>query len=125
MDINDSVRALLANMVQKPLYVALRTPNDLSRFSALLEAHLQWAIAAEQRGELFASGPFGEEGGVPGALGGMSIVRAASMEEAQQILSRDPFVRERVYTPSIRKWLLMEGGITVTLRFSDQSYLLR
>ncbi|MFS8977887.1 YciI family protein [Cupriavidus necator] len=125
MDINDNARALLANMLQKPLYVALRTPNDLSRFSEVLEAHLQWAIAAEQRGELFASGPFVEEGGVPGALGGMSIIRAASMEEAQQILSWDPFIRQQVYTPSIMKWLLMEGGVTVTLRFSDQSYLLR
>jgi uncharacterized protein YciI len=125
MDINDNARGLLAKMLQKPLYVALRTPGDLSRFSEVLEAHLQWAVAAEQRGELFASGPFVEEGGVPGALGGMSIVRAASMEEAQQILARDPFIRERVYTPSIRKWLLMEGGVTVTLRFSDQSYLLR
>lgn len=125
MDINDDARGLLAKMLQKPLYVALRTPNDLSRFGELLEAHLRWAIAAEQRGELFASGPFVEEGGVPGALGGMSIVRASSMEEAQQILSRDPFIREGVYLPSIRKWLLMEGGVTVTLRFSDQSYLLR
>lgn len=125
MDINDNARGLLAQMLQKPLYVALRLPNDLSRFSEVLEAHLQWAIAAEKRGELFASGPFVDEGGVPGALGGMSIVRAASMEEAQQILSRDPFIREGVYVPSIRKWLLMEGGVTVTLRFSDQSYLLR
>ncbi|SFU43471.1 YciI family protein [Pseudoduganella namucuonensis] len=125
MDINDNARGLLAKMLQKALYVALRTPNDLSRFGELLEAHLQWAIAAEQRGELFASGPFVEEGGAPGALGGMSIVRASSMEEAQQILARDPFIREGVYLPSIRKWLLMEGGVTVTLRFSDQSYLLR
>lgn len=125
MDINDNARSLLAKMLQKPLYVALRTPKDLSRFGEVLESHLQWAIAAEKRGELFASGPFIEEGGVPGAAGGMSIVRAASMEEAQQILSQDPFIREGIYVPSIRKWLLMEGGVTVTLRFSDQSYLLR
>jgi uncharacterized protein YciI len=125
MEITDNARGLLAKMLQMPLYVALRTPNDLSRFGAVLEAHLQWAIAAEQRGELFASGPFVEEGGVPGALGGMSIVRAASLEEAQQILALDPFIREQVYTASIRKWMLMEGGVSVTLRFSDQSYLLR
>lgn len=125
MEIDDNARSLLAHMLQKPLYVALRTPHDLARFGELLEAHLRWAIGAEKRGELFASGPFIEDGGTPGALGGMSIVRAASMEEAQQILSRDPFIREGVYLPSIRKWLLMEGGVSVTLRFSDQSYLLR
>lgn len=125
MDITDKASELLAQMLQKPLYVALRSPNDLARFGELLEEHLQWAIGAERRGELFASGPFVDEGGVPGALGGMSIVRAASLDEAQAILSQDPFIREGVYLPSIKKWLLMEGGVTVTLRFSDQSYLLR
>lgn len=125
MDISDTARDLLANMLQKPLYVAQRTPNDLSRFSAVLGEHLEWAIAAEQRGELFASGPFVEEGSVAGVPGGMSIVRAASIDDARKILSQDPFIRERVYTPSIRKWLVMEGGVTLTLRFSDRSYLLR
>lgn len=125
MDTGDKARSLLEKMLQKPLYVALRTPNDLSRFNELLEPHLQWAIAAEARGELFASGPFVAPDSVPGALGGMSIVRAASLEEAQKILSEDPFVKQQVYIPSIKKWLLMEGGFNVTVRFSDQSFLLR
>jgi len=125
MQINDNARQLMAGMLQKALYVAVRVPQDLTRFGELLESHLQWAIAAERRGELFASGPFVEEGGVPGALGGMTIVRASSLEEAQAILARDPFIREGVYVPTVRKWMLMEGGFTVTMRFSDQSYLLR
>lgn len=125
MEINDNARQLMAQMLQKPLYVALRLPYNLTRFSELLEAHLQWAIAAERRGELFCSGPFIEEGGTPGALGGMTIVRASTLEEAHEILARDPFIRENVYTPSIKKWLLMEGSCTLTIRFSDQSYILR
>jgi uncharacterized protein YciI len=112
-------------MLQKPLYVAICTPNELARFGELLEAHLQWAIGAEKRGQLFASGPFIEEGGVPGALGGMSILRAATLEEANSILAEDPFIREKVYLPFVKKWMLMEGGMTISFRFSDQSYLLR
>jgi uncharacterized protein YciI len=125
MHTQDNARALMQQMLQKPLYVAIRTPNELARFGELLEAHLQWAIGAEKRGQLFASGPFIEEGGVPGALGGMSIVRAATLEEANSILAEDPFIREKVYLPFVKKWMLMEGGMTISFRFSDQSYLLR
>ena len=108
-------------MLNKPLYVVLRTPQDTTRMGELLEAHLQWAIAAERRGELFASGPFVAEDGTPGALGGMTIVRAASEGEARAILAGDPFVAEGVFATEIRRWLLMEGGFTVNVRLSDQS----
>lgn len=125
MHIEDDARRLLAGMLQKPLYAVLRTPHDLSRFGALIEQHLHWAIAAERRGELFASGPFVEDGGTPGAVGGLSILRAGSLEEAERIIAGDPFISGGVYTATVRKWMLMEGGVTVTVRFSDQSYLLR
>ena len=125
MDICDDASGLLRKMLQKPLYVAHRIPNNLARFRELLNAHLQWAIQVEGRGELFASGPFVEDGGVPGALGGMSVLRAATMEDATRILSDDPFIRERVYTPIIHKWLLMEGELMLTVRFSDRSYSLK
>ena len=116
-----AAQQLLGSMLNKPLYVVLRTPRDLTRMDELLEAHLHWAVAAERRGELFASGPFVAEGGTPGALGGMSIVRAASEDEARAILAGDPFVAEGVFAIEVRRWLLMEGGFTVNVRFSDQS----
>ncbi len=112
---------LLRAMLNKPLYVALRQPADLSRLSELLPAHLEWTIAAERRGELFASGPFAGDGVAPGALGGLSILRAQSVEEARRLLQADPFIREGVYTVDVKKWMLMEGGLTLTVRFSDRS----
>jgi len=114
-------RKLLEAMLNKPLYVALREPRDLRRIQELLPAHLEWAVQAERRGELFASGPFAAEGCPPGAAGGMTIVRAGSHAEAEAILAMDPFVKEGLVTITIRKWILMEGGFTVTMRFSDQS----
>ena len=125
MSLPVNAQAMMARMLGKPLFVALRVPADLSRFTEVLTPHLQWAAQCEQRGELFASGPFVGEGGTPGALGGMSIFRAASESEVREILAGDPFIREGVYTVEIKKWVLMEGGVTVSLRFSDQSYLLR
>jgi uncharacterized protein len=121
MSTSQNVQDLLRAMLNKPLYVALRQPGRSDRVPELLEAHLQWMVAAERRGELFASGPFVADGAPPGSLGGMSIVRAASVEEAHEILSQDPFVKEGVVTLDIRKWVVMEGGLTVTVRFSDQS----
>ena len=41
---------LLAAMLNKPLYVALREPRDLRRIQEFLPAHLEWAIQAERRG---------------------------------------------------------------------------
>ena len=49
MQITPEAQALMAGMLQKPLFVALRTPADLSRASELLESHLLWAQGAERR----------------------------------------------------------------------------
>ena len=118
---SEAAQLLLRSMLNKPLYVALRMPRDLARMEELLEPHLQWAIAAEQGGELFASGPFVAEGIATGTLGGMSIVRAASEDEARAVLARDPFVAQGAVSIELRRWMLMEGGFTLTVRLSDQS----
>jgi uncharacterized protein len=119
--VTETARGLLASMLNKPLYVALRRPGDLSRLDELLEAHLRWAVAAEGRGELFASGPFVEDGAKPGTQGGLTIVRAASEEEARNIVAKDPFVEHGVVVIELRRWMMMEGSFTLNLRYSDQS----
>ncbi|MCI2810600.1 YciI family protein [Eoetvoesiella caeni] len=125
MSLPANAQAMMVKMLGKPLFVALRIPADLSGFSENLADHLKWATQCEQRGELFASGPFVAAGGVPGALGGMSIFRASSEAQVRKILADDPFIRHGVYTAEIKKWVLMEGGMTLSVRFSDQSYVLR
>lgn len=69
MDLSDKADSLLEKMLKKPLYVAVRTPNDLGRFGELIEPHLQWAIAAERRGELFAFRPVLGAGQRTGCVG--------------------------------------------------------
>lgn len=118
------VAASAKGMLNKSLFVAVRTPLDLSRFQDFLQAHLQWVIAAEKRGEVFASGPFVGDAAAPGSLGGMTILRAASLAEARQILSEDPFVSNGIYSVEVRQWLLMEGGFSINVTFSDQNYRL-
>lgn len=118
---SQDAQQLLQAMLNKPLYVVLRTPSNTARMQELLEPHLRWAIAAERRGELFASGPFVAEGMPAGMLGGMSIVRASSEAEAREILGGDPFIAQGVFSIEVRRWMLMEGGFSLTVRFSDQS----
>jgi len=117
-------QALLDRMLKKPMFAVLRTPRNLERMGELLEAHLRWMIAAEQRGDIFASGPFVPDSGPPGTAGGMTLVRAESRDAVDRLLADDPFVKQGVYSIEIRKWLLMEGEITVSVRLSDRSYTL-
>ncbi|MCB5364174.1 hypothetical protein H0484_10495 [Pusillimonas sp. CC-YST705] len=119
------VKAQLAGMLNKSFYVSLRRPADLSRIDSLLQAHLDWAVQAERRGELFMSGPFMAEGAKPGTQGGMMILRADSEAAAWRIIEQDPFIKQGVFTAEVKRWVLMEGSMTVSVRFSDQSYQLR
>lgn len=119
-----STQALLAGMLNKPFFVAIRTPRDLTHLPVLLDAHLEWAIRAQERGELFASGPFVGANTTPGELGGMSILRAADEAEADRLMQGDPFIAQGVYDVEIRKWMLMEGGLTLHVSFSNKSFSL-
>lgn len=113
-------QVLLKSMLNLPLFVAIRRPSNLERFDEHLESHLEWAMASEERGELFASGPFVKDGGVPGAQGGMSIVRANDLNHAIEIIQRDPFISAGVYQVTMEKWTLMEGTFNVAITLSNQ-----
>ena len=117
---SENAKALLAAMLNQSFFVALREPADLFRMDTLLEAHLKWAVQAEREGHLLASGPFVAQGQPPGAAGGMTIVRAENLQQAQALLQQDPFVAEGAVRLSWKQWSVMEGGFSVQVRFSDQ-----
>jgi len=113
------LQTVLRNMLNKTFYVALRKPLDLKRVADVLPRHLEWMLEAERTGEVFLSGPFTGEG-PPGSQGGMSILRAPSMEEAQRLITQDPFIAEGVFEAELRPWLLMEGSLNCTITLSNQ-----
>lgn len=120
MQLSEETQHLLRSMLNLPLFVAIRRPSNLERFNELLEPHLRWAIASEEKGELFASGPFTKDGVIPGAQGGMSIVRARDLAHATEIIQSDPFISAGAYTVTIEKWTLMEGAFNVQIKLSTQ-----
>jgi uncharacterized protein YciI len=118
----DRIAALTQRMLKKKLYVVLSTPlpGGAERLAEHLPAHLEYMIAAEKKGMLFASGPLSEaDGGQKGR--GLTILRAASSEEAHMIAAQDPFVVNGVRSFEVREWTVMEGSFGLTVNFSDQS----
>jgi uncharacterized protein len=120
----DRINELTSRMLQKELYVVLTTPvKPMSELMPLLPDHLTYMIDLEKRGVLFASGPFlAGKDVLPGT--GMTIVRAASLEEAEAIAMEDPFNKSGLRIFEVRTWQLNEGSFTVTVNYSDRSYRL-
>ena len=111
-----SAKGLLA----KRLYVILTTPTaSLDALAEYLGAHLAYQKDLEARGITFAAGPFADDAEQQWSGEGMIIVRAASLAEAKAIADADPMHRSGVRRYRIRPWLLNEGSITLTVRYSE------
>jgi uncharacterized protein YciI len=110
------IAELTKGMLRRKLYVIVSSGKGLDLKPHLVD-HLEYMIALERQGKLFASGPFGD-----GTMGdGMTIVRAADDAEALDIATRDPFVVNGLRTITIRSWTVMEGSLNLTVNFSDRS----
>jgi hypothetical protein len=111
-------------MLRKDVWVALSTavasPDDIA---GLLPDHLKRMIELEQQGVLFASGPLlDDDGSLTGD--GVTIIRAGTRAEAEDVMRSDPLVSAGVRTVEVRRWRIMEGRVAVTLDFSDGGYAL-
>jgi uncharacterized protein YciI len=107
---------LVKGMLRLKLFVIFSHGKGLD-VTPYLADHLQYMIELEREGKLFASGPLGD----PSKADGMTIVRAASEDEARQLALRDPFVVNGIRTFKIVPWMVMEGSLSVTVNFSDQT----
>jgi uncharacterized protein YciI len=117
----ERIRQLTKGMLRKKLYVILSkggaTPDQIG---ALLPDHLEYMIALERQGVLFASGPLTAAPGQP-AGDGLTVLRVANEDEAQKIASADPFVINKLRSFEVREWTVMEGSLGLRVNLSDQS----
>jgi uncharacterized protein YciI len=108
-------------MLRRKFYAVLSQPSSApERLRPLLPAHLEYMIGLEKRGLLFASGPLSDGAGPPTGAG-LTILRAASAEEARALAEADPFVANGVRTFDIKEWTIMEGSLGLKVNLSDQS----
>lgn len=121
-DNSERIAALTGSMLKKKLYVVLSIPLDggADKLPLHLPDHLEYMIANEKKGIVFASGPLSEADGSQRGRG-LTILRASSLDEARKLAEQDPFVVNGVRTFELREWTVMEGSFGVTVNFSDQS----
>lgn len=117
----ERIQQLTKGMLRKKLYVILSkggaTPEQLG---TVLPDHLEYMIGLEKKGALFASGPLATaDGKMTGD--GLTVLRAANIDEARAIASADPFVKNKLRTFEVREWTVMEGSLSIKVNLSDQS----
>lgn len=111
---------LYAKMLRQTLYVITTTPARGEGMQDVLPAHLDYQIKMERDGILFGAGPLFEEGDtVP--YGGMIVVRAKDEAEARALADADPFHAAGLRTYKVNRWMLNEGAMNFTVRYSDQT----
>lgn len=96
---------------------ALAPPEMLK----LLPDHLAYQKQMEADGRLFLAGPLSDASGEEMSGGGMIVYRAASMEEARALTENDPMHKMGGRTFTLRKWLVNEGSLTLSVGFANQS----
>jgi uncharacterized protein len=118
----ERIRELTRNMLRKKLYVVLSKGGAAAEEIAKhLPRHLEYMIGLEKKGVLFASGPLAQpDGSTRGD--GLTILRAASAEDARRIAEADPFVIAGLRNFELREWTVMEGSLGLKVNFSDQSF---
>jgi uncharacterized protein YciI len=111
---------LTANMLRQSLYVIRTSPARGPGTAEMLAEHLEYQIALERSGTMFGAGPIYDEG-EDTPSGGMIIVRATNFNEARKIADADPMHAHNLRRYTIEKWLLNEGSMTFTVRYSDRT----
>ena len=118
---DERIAELTQNMLRKKLYVVLSKPLVApKKLKPLLPAHLEYMIGLEKRGAIFASGPLADGVGPPSGHG-LTVLRAASAQEARAIAEGDPFFINKLRTFELKEWTVMEGTLGVRVNLSDQS----
>ena len=100
--LDELIKRLTQRMLRKKLYVVLSKGGATAdQLGAVLPKHLEYMIGLEKAGVLFASGPLTTAPGAP-AGDGLTILRAASTDEARVIAAADPFVVNKLRSFEVR-----------------------
>jgi uncharacterized protein len=124
MNADERIAALTQKMLRRKLFAVLSRPSPTpEKLPQHLAAHIEYMIGLEKRGVLFASGPLADSAGPPGPPNGagLTILRAASADEARALADADPFVRNGLRSYELKEWTLMEGTLGLRVNLSDQS----
>ncbi len=112
-------RELISRMWGKKVWVVLSKGSGQDLAPHLAE-HLDYLIALEARGKIFASGPMN----MPGSGDGMTVLKVDTEEEARTIAEADPLVTKAGRSFTLHPSIINEGQMTVTVSFSQMGLVL-
>ncbi len=81
-------------------YAALLHMLDAKRNLEVRPRHIEYLDELDQKGKVFARGPFGD------GSGGLVIYQADSYEEALELAENDPHVIEKVRHLELKEWII-------------------
>jgi len=101
------------------LYVAVSTPQKSpDEVKAVLPDHLAYIQRLEVSGQLMMAGPLSDETGTEMEGAGMLVLRTASMDEARSLAASDPMHSTGARSFTLRRWLVNEGTLSVSVGLS-------
>ncbi len=101
------------------VYVAESTPQKAPEdVKAVLPEHLAYIQRLEAKGHLVMAGPLSDDTGEEMQGAGMLILRAASMADARNLAANDPMHISGARAFKLRKWLVNEGRLSVSVGLS-------
>lgn len=107
-------------------YVVISQPEvSPEELRAQLPGHLDYQGEQERRGHLVLAGPLSDESGENMMGTGLIVYRAESLEAARAIAEADPMHSSGARSFTIRRWLVNEGSLEMSLRLSGQVVALR
>ena len=93
-------------------------PED---FSKHLPDHLAYLGEQERAGRLMMAGPLSDEAGTGMSGIGLLVWRADSWDAARALADGDPMHKAGVKTYEMRRWLINEGSLSLTVGLSTRA----
>jgi len=104
------------------LYVAQSTPAKAPEdVKASLPAHLAYQADLEAKGALAFAGPMSDETGDEMQGMGLIIYRADSLDAARNMALDDPMHSSGARTFTMRRWMINEGSINLSVGLSTKN----
>lgn len=104
------------------LFVALSTPAKAPEdVKASLPAHLAYQAELEEKGVLAFAGPMSDETGELMQGMGMIIYRADTLDTARALADADPMHQSGARTFTMRRWMVNEGSLTLSVGLSKKN----
>lgn len=103
-------------------YVVLSQPQvEPDALREQLPAHLEYQAEQERLGHLVLAGPISDDSGEEMQGSGLIVYRADSLEAARNIAAADPMHSSGARSFQIRRWMINEGGLQLSVRLSQQA----